>query len=202
MSEKQVVALMHRIASYFSFSLDKWKIEEWHKVLSEYDNDEVNKEFDSHLKSEAMDAPRLNLLVKHLDKKNAKRPDTFICPCKYCGSKIKTRIDLLNIKKHEDRCRSVQYLKKVYLKYSNQEFPNEDELYALDEKVFNAKYNRILNKLLKLQKLSEIERFCINKYFGNEVEESETITSLAEDKKMEEMSYNDRVAVRNNPYYG
>ncbi len=203
MTEKQVLALMERIQSYFqSFQIKPYIIDEWYKVLSEYDNTDVNKQFDNHLKSESIDPPKLHLLIKHLDKTNEKRPDSFICKCKYCGSNIKTRVDLLNIKKHEDRCRSVQYLKKVYRKYLNREIENEDELYSMDDKVFNANYDQVLKKLLELPNLSESEQYCINKYFGNEANITESISSLAKDKKMEEMSYDDRMAVRKNPYYG
>ncbi len=168
MNEKQVVSLMHRIASYFPFSLEKYKIDEWHKVLSEYDVNEVNKQLDAHLKSEATEAPKLHLLIKHLEKTNERRPIDFVCICKFCGSKIATRNDLISIKRHEERCRSIQYLKRVYRKYFNREIENEDDLYALDDRAFNANYDQVLKKLLTIPTLSESEKYCINKYFNKD----------------------------------
>lgn len=185
MTEKETIALMHRISSYFSFSLEKYKIQEWYKVLSEYDNDEVNKQLDAHLKSEATEAPKLHLLVKHLEKKNERRAKDFVSVCKFCGSKIATNIDLISIKRHEERCRSVQYLKRVYRKYFNREIENEDELYTMDDREFNANYDQVLKKLLTIPTLSESENYCINKYFNKDFD-SEDIKNIAVAKEMEE----------------
>ena len=69
MTIKETNQFMERIKSHYQeFIVDDFKIKEWHKELSKFDLEDVNKKLDEHLKSSEYGEyiPKLFFLTKYL----------------------------------------------------------------------------------------------------------------------------------------
>lgn len=174
MTLDEVKNFMRHISSYYKLGLEKWRIEEWYKTLKNYKKEDLYERFESHKNSTATEAPKLLLLIEGLEKipESAKE---LICVCHFCGSQIATERCLTSIKQHEDRCRSIQYLKKIYRKYFNREIRDIEKLYEMDNQEFLLKHDEVLKELLKVPTLDENDQFCICKYLNLDSKESRNI---------------------------
>lgn len=72
--------------------------------------------------------------------------------CQFCGRYL----PILEMRKHEDRCRSVKYLKRLYKDYFNKELEVKD-LYNLNDETFDKSYIKVLEKVLPMI-TNEVER--------------------------------------------
>lgn len=69
MTKEQTKNLFRRIKSHYQeFTVDDFKVDEWHKELKDYDYDDVTKRFEFHLNSEdyGQVIPKLWFLKKGL----------------------------------------------------------------------------------------------------------------------------------------
>lgn len=171
MTIEQTKKFMERIKSHYQeFSIENYKVKEWHEILKEYDDREVNEELTRHLTNDVSIAyiPKVTMLVKFLTKCSDKgKIVDFYTNCKICGKQFKTNIYMQEVKEHEDRCRSIRYLKKVYKKYLNRTLENINDLYSMSKDNFTKNYDQVLRVLLT-KDIDTQERERINLYFESE----------------------------------
>lgn len=124
---------------------------EWFRTLKDYDYQDVDSALTNWLKDENNKnfLPNVYELIKGcytLEEKN--NPRKFKCACMCCGVYLPPN----ELKKHEDRCRSVSYLKRIYPKYMNRTIDDEvtEELMNMSEHSFNNTYYLILEKIYDL----------------------------------------------------
>lgn len=133
---------------YFAGQFDKSGLEklkkEWHRVLEPYDVEDINNELDDFLKDgdNLNKQPDVYQLIKYCKTNKQKQmgEENFKVNCKFCNRSL----DYIEIVDHENRCRSIMYLKRIYLKY----FPNHKlpikELYEMSNNQFDDNYFKII----------------------------------------------------------
>lgn len=159
MSRLEVQNLLERIKIFrnsFTYGFDEYlktkMVDEWEKVLRNYDANDLNDSLDAFVKNEENRGkiPDLFQLIKNvLTIEDKKCKGNFFTYCKFCGKKLDYKFECRN---HEDRCRSIKYISKIYIKYFNRELEQLDEMYKMNKKEFDEKYVQLLKKILPLAK--------------------------------------------------
>lgn len=133
---------------YFAGHLDKTGLtrlkQEWFEKLEPYDSEDINEKLDEFLKDgdNLSKQPDVYQLIKHCktikDKKNF---CGYTTSCKFCGRWF----DMNEVHDHEDRCRSIKYIGKLYSKFfPERELPLKD-LYNMSKQEFDVNYEKILD---------------------------------------------------------
>lgn len=163
---------MERIKFYYQeFVIDNPKVEEWHKQLKDYNNQEVNDKFEEHLKSEEYghQIPRIGFLTKYLIKESEKplnNANTIRVKCSQCGKGM----PLTEFDKHMERCNSVEYLNFISQKLYNKELDKE-KYRNMDDETFDKIYNKVANEVLKVSEDEEEKERLIKYLLGVNYEE-------------------------------
>jgi len=158
---------------YFKSKLGKDTLQdllkEWTNILAPYDYEDVKQNLYNFLNNESNYGkdPDVFILKKGLftldqKKDNAKGK----IACQFCGRYL----PILEMDKHESRCRSIKYLQRLYRTYFNRELEVKD-LYNLNDKTFDESYIKVLEKVLPKVE-SDLERRgitnVIETYYGRE----------------------------------
>ena len=162
MTKKETTEFMERIKSHYQeFFIDDFKINEWHKELSKYDYEDVNKKLEEHLKSSEYgeSIPKLYFLTKYLtpieDKGKIKH---YTILCNLCGYEIPDN----EYNSHYKKCSSAKTIVRDFKKYFNLNVRYKD-LMALSDEKFELAYQKYLNKMLESDKLSTLRKKIILK---------------------------------------
>lgn len=166
MTSDQTKAFMHRIKSHYpEFIIDQFKFEEWHKELKDYEYKELNEKLEQHLRSEEFgdSVPKLYYLTRYLTKTSEKKEVKYYkSNCRYCNKKIRTNQDTEEeLRKHEDRCRSVDYINKKRIEYKGQELDKE-KYRNLSQEDFDNRYDAILGFVYKHTEDENEKKFIEN----------------------------------------
>lgn len=131
---------------YFAGHLDKTGLiqlkKEWFDKLESYDTEDINSKLEEFLKDgdNLNKQPDVYQLIKNCKTKKQKQNQSIITSCKFCGRWLEYK----DLHEHQDRCRSINYIKRLYLKY----FPNREvplkELYEISNEEFDSNYYKIL----------------------------------------------------------
>lgn len=147
MTIKETNEFMERIKSHYQeFIIDDFKIKEWHKELSKYDAEDVNKKFEEHLKSELYgdSIPKVYFLTKYLvpteDKGKVIHHNVV---CQLCNQTIFDD----DYDNHYKRCSSATTIARDMKNYFNVN-TNYQIMMHMDEKSFDELYVKYLNKML------------------------------------------------------
>lgn len=160
---------MERIKFYYQeFVIDNLKVEEWHRQLKDYNNQEINDKFEEHLRNEnyCSQIPRIGFLIKYLIKEKDKatnNANTIRVRCNLCGKGML----LTEYDKHIERCNSVEYLNQQSLRFNEKEIDKE-KYRQMDEETFNKIYDKVLNKILETTTDEEEKQNIMNYFLGVE----------------------------------
>lgn len=125
MELKEVKVILNKIKVYYpEFSINEYSIEEWNRVLKDYDFEDVYNKLNSHLQGEnGKEIPRLNYLTRYLDtiEEKERRSKDYIVYCNLCKEKML----FTDYNRHYGRCLQVQTLWKKSIQLGN-EIPRED----------------------------------------------------------------------------
>lgn len=122
-------------------------VTDWTRIMGLYDYDDIFNNLENFLKDErnyGKDPDAYQLIRGLLTTEDKKTNSLGRVACQFCGRWF-NRLELHN---HEDRCRSVKYLKKVYKKYLNSNLNVNKELYEMNQEEFNKRYINTLEKAL------------------------------------------------------
>lgn len=120
---------------------------EWSRIMEPYDYEDIKKNLEDFLKDEnnyGKEPDAYQLIRGLLTTEDKKEGNKGQVACQFCG-RFMSRLD---IGSHEDRCRSIRYLKKLYDRYLNATFNISKELYEMNDKEFEQKYIAVLEKAL------------------------------------------------------
>jgi len=143
---------------------------EWERIMGPYEFEDIKANLEKFLKDESNygKEPDAYQLIRGLltieDKKNGSKGQV---QCMFC-SRIMSRLE---IHKHEDRCRSIKYITKLYKRYLKREIADKRALYEMDDKEFNEKYIHVLEKVYPfLTSITEKRSMSnvIETYYGRE----------------------------------
>ena len=124
-------------------------INEWYLQLEEYDYEDVESKLNSFLADESNNnkIPNPYMLKSGLYKTKQKFKDGEVrVRCMFCGKVVEYYNEL---NKHENRCRSIKYLKSIYPRYFNRTIDDETtkDLQNMSEYNFRKNYYLILEKV-------------------------------------------------------
>lgn len=122
-------------------------VTDWTRIMGPYDYDDIFNNLENFLKDErnyGKDPDAYQLIRGLLTIEDKKTNSLGRVACQFCGRWF-NRLELHN---HEDRCRSVKYLKKVYKKYLNSNLNVNKELYEMNQEEFDKRYINTLEKAL------------------------------------------------------
>lgn len=171
MNRDQVKKLFKRIQSnYPNFVVDDFKITEWAKELKDYDEADVHKKLEEHMRSEQYgnQEPKVYFLTKYLTKISDKnRQYEYIVNCNLCGKEM----SLEEYEAHYEICLSIKTLQK-WIKEKNGTDVTYDELASLDRATFEKVYKKyevnenqelknVLNKMNKSNEISEEKKYLL-----------------------------------------
>lgn len=149
---------------YFAGHLDKTGLsrlkQEWFEKLQYYDLKDIDMELEAFLRNgdNLNQQPDVYQLIKRC--KTIKEKATchgFTTTCKFCGRFF----DVKEVHEHEDRCRSIKYIKRLYLEFFPERAIPLKELYAMSKDEFNSNYKKILD--IVYPKLKGQQGNCIDK---------------------------------------
>lgn len=122
-------------------------MKEWERIMGPYDFEDIKNNLETFLKNEnnyGKDPDAYQLIRGLLTTEDKKTNSLGRVACQFCGRWF-NRLELAD---HEDRCRSVKYLKKVYKKYLNSNLNVGKELYEMNQEEFDKRYINTLEKAL------------------------------------------------------
>lgn len=160
---------MERIKFYYQeFVIDNLKVEEWHRQLKDYNNQEVNEKFEEHLRNEnyCSQIPRIGFLIKYLIKEKDKatnNANTIRVRCNLCGKGMA----LTEYDKHMERCNSVEYLNEQCLRLNDKEI-DKKKYRTMDDETFKNIYDKVANKVLEISEDEEEKQRIMNYLLGTE----------------------------------
>ena len=143
------------------YSLDKDIIEDWFKVLKNYELKDMTQSLDNYMRNYTQFAPKVYELVRGyqtIEGKKILEGATTRCP--FCNKVIG-----FDDEKHVDRCRSIEFIKSVVHRFKNQEI-DKDKYRNMSEEEFD-KYYLAAMKLAFEKTTNENERHLCQIYLEN-----------------------------------
>lgn len=165
MEKKDTINFMQRVRSYYpEFTIDDFKINEWHSQLKDYDTQDVNNRLDKHLKSETYGdyPPKLNYIIMGLTKAKEKGiVKEYYVACNNCGEGV----NYSQYDEHYRKCSAVDYVIREMKNYLGKEVTRE-QLLKIDDNVFWNKYDALLELIKNKLQDNDDKKKLIQAYFG------------------------------------
>lgn len=162
MNKSEVVDLIKLIDRVFKtdYAGDRQIIEDWFKVLKQYELKDMTKSLDYYMKNYSNYPPKVYDLIRGYKTIESKKLlENCKTRCQFCMKIIK-----IDDKGHEDKCRSVLFIKSAVRRFKNQEIDVE-KYRTMNDEEFN-KYYKAAQKLIiensTNQKELEICKKCID----------------------------------------
>ena len=163
MNKKDVIDLIKIIDRSYKtdYAGDGDIVNDWYKVLKEYELVDVANALDNFMKFNTNYPPKVYDLTKNIMSiENKKRLENAKTRCQFCGSII----DFDN-KTHEERCLSIQFIASAVRRFKNQEIDFERYKKMSDEE-FN-KYHLSAVKMVVEKSNNKLEVAMWKKYLEN-----------------------------------
>lgn len=131
-----------------SFLVKKDTVAEWHKILKDYDYNDVDSKLDDYFKESKNfgQFPDPYYLTKYLTKTKDKfSMENIVIHCSLCGEIIPQE----KYQDHYDRCSSADYVYRMYKKYYNK-IINKEEIKKLPDEQFDKMYWQFCDNLYKI----------------------------------------------------
>ena len=122
-------------------------VNEWARLMEPYDYEDVKANLENFLMNEnnyGREPDAYQLIRGLLTTKDKEENSKGKVYCMFCN-RIMTRLEIHD---HEDRCRSVKYLKRLYKKYFKRELEDIEGLYRMPNEDFDKAYIFVLEKAL------------------------------------------------------
>ena len=124
-------------------------VNEWTRLMEPYDYEDVKHNLEEFLKNEnnyGREPDAYQLIRGLLTTEDKKTNSLGRVSCMFCGRWF----NRLEIHEHEDRCRSIKYLQKVYRNYFSRELEDLPKLYDMNNQDFEKAYMYVLEKALPM----------------------------------------------------
>lgn len=164
MKQKDVIDLIKIIDRNYKtdYSGDKEIINDWYKILKNYELSDMVNSLDYYMKNYTMYAPKVYDLIKGYKTIESKKIlENAKTRCMFCGKLIEWE----ESKKHEDRCRSTEFIKNAVRRFKKQDI-DEEKYRKMGDEEFN-KYYLSAMKLIYNNTKNEQEKELCKKYLEN-----------------------------------
>jgi hypothetical protein len=133
-------------------------VNDWTKVLKQYEFKDMTESLDYYMKNYSTYPPKVYDLIRGYKTIESKKLlETALTRCMFCGKVIK-----LGDTTHEDRCRSIEFIKSAVRRFKNQEIDLEKYKNMSDEE-FN-KYYQAAQKLIIENSTNQKEKTMLEEY--------------------------------------
>lgn len=145
-------------------------VNDWTRIMGAYDYEDVFDNLETFFQNEnnyGREPDAYQLIRGLLTTEDKKTNSLGRVSCMFCGRWF----NRLEIHEHEDRCRSIKYLQKVYRNYFSRELEDLPKLYDMNNQDFEKAYMYVLEKALPMV-TDPVERKgitnVIETYYGRE----------------------------------
>lgn len=124
-------------------------VNDWTRIMGAYDYEDVFDNLETFFKNEnnyGREPDAYQLIRGLLTTEDKKTNSLGRVSCMFCGRWF----NRLEIHEHEDRCRSIKYIEKLYRKYFNRQLVDKPELYRMRNTDFDKAYIKVLEKVLPM----------------------------------------------------
>ena len=145
-------------------------VNEWTRLMEPYDYEDVKNNLENFLKNEnnyGKEPDAYQLIRGLLTTKDKEENSKGKAYCMFCNRLL----PLTELHEHEDRCRSIKYIEKLYRKYFNRQLVDKPELYRMRNTDFDKAYIKVLEKVLPMVTESIEKKGITNvieTYYGRE----------------------------------
>lgn len=152
MTKEEVIKFGKKVRAYYNyFVLDKDILEEWCRVLKDYDKEDIDKKFSEHLKTHSIDTPRLHTLIDGLEtieeKQKPKLDENYYVRCNLCGKEM----SLERYDDHYAKCLLIGALiSKAQEEYDKKISYNEFNKYTYEQ--LEQKYGKLFEPSERVKK--------------------------------------------------
>lgn len=143
---------------------------EWSRIMEPYDFEDIKANLETFLKDEnnyGREPDAYQLIRGAMTTKTKQDNSKGLVGCQFCGRML----NQLQMQQHEARCRSIQYLRRLYKNYFNKDLADLEKAYNINDADFNKSYIEVMERVLPLVK-NESERRSmsnvIETYYGRE----------------------------------
>lgn len=145
MNKSEVVDLIKLIDRVFKtdYAGDRQIIEDWFKVLKQYELKDMSTSLEYYMKNYSTYPPKVYDLIRGYQTIESKKLlETAKTRCMFCGKVIK-----LGDTTHEDRCRSIEFIKSAVRRFKNQEI-DKNKYLSMSEEEFDKYYMASIKLIL------------------------------------------------------
>lgn len=172
MTREEATKIVDKIQVYRqSFLVTNNVYQEWYRVLSGYDYEDVDKKLDEYFKNGDNFGryPDVYYLTKYLKKHDEKlKMGVNYIHCQLCNELL----DLEDYNNHYEKCCSVDYLYRMSKKYYDQKL-NKEKLWSLSNEEFENKYWGFCKNLIDIME-DGLQKHCLKNailsHYGQEIE--------------------------------
>lgn len=137
MKQSEVVDLIKMIDRVYKtdYAGDGDIVKDWYKVLKNYEFSDITNSLDYYMKNYTEYPPKVYDLIKGYKTIESKKIlETAKTRCMFCGEVIN-----LNNTEHEDKCRSIEFIKSAVKRFKNEEI-DVDRYKRMDKQEFQKYY--------------------------------------------------------------
>ena len=163
MKQTEIIEMIKKIDRTYKtdYAGDKEIVNDWFKVLKNYEFSDISKSLDYYMKNYTNYPPKVYDLIRGYSTIDSKKLlDGAKTRCIFCGEIIK-----IDDKKHEDKCRSIEFIKRAVKRFKNQDIVVE-KYRNMGEVEFN-KYHLSAVKLVVNNSTNELEVNMWKRYLDN-----------------------------------
>lgn len=162
MKQSEVVELIKLIDRVYKTDYESNKdiVNDWFKVLKQFDFKDITNSLDYYMKNYTEYPPKVYDLIKGYKTIESKKIlETAKTKCMFCGEVIN-----LDDTKHENKCRSIEFIKSAVRRFKNQDIDKERYRNMSDEEF--KKYHLSAVKLVIDNSNNELEVKMWRKYLN------------------------------------
>lgn len=143
------------------YTEDKDVLNDWYKVLKEYELQDMTQSLDAYMKYNTTYPPKVYDLTRNYQTiENKKRLDHAKTNCMFCGKEID-----LDDEAHVDRCRSIEFIKSVAKRFQNVDI-NKAKYRNMSEEEFREMHLKAV-KLVVERSNNDLEVKMWKRYLDN-----------------------------------
>lgn len=164
MNNKEVIDLLEMIDRCYKteYGKDKKIVNDWYKVLKEYELQDMTQSLDTYMKYNTTYPPKVYDLTRNYQTiENKKRLDHAKTRCHLCNKEI----SLEDFDKHVDRCLDIEFIEVVAKKYQNVEI-NKAKYRNMSEEEFREMHLKAV-KLLVARSTDKVQVSMWQRYLNN-----------------------------------
>lgn len=163
MKQTDIIELIKKIDRYYKtdYAGDKEIVNDWFKVLKNYELEDISKSLDYYMKNYTTYPPKVYELTRGYKTINDKKIlEKGKRRCMFCNELIKIDDD-----KHEDKCRSIEFIKSAVKRFKNQEIDIK-KYRNMEDQEFNKLYYQAI-KLVINNSTNDLEVNMWKNYLKN-----------------------------------